>query len=384
MKNPETGVAQGSRMCKSALRLAIFLLVAAASGNPARAADDACDEAKDACYFSLAVPGDGKQILHYYASENPELAHLQSEPVLALIALHGHSRDANKTFNAALLAAQKAHVAESTLIIAPVFQVASAQSAKCSTAGVPGPAENDLLWTCSSWQEGGTAQNGSHPSSFAAMDALVLELKRRFPSLRTITIAGFSAGAQTVQHYIGFAANAPESVNLRFVVADPGSWLYFDAERPVLTQNGTPAEWSACLDGDTLRAGCEMSLSNQYAEACPDYNNWKYGTASIPANLLRTADAARKHYIDADVSYLEGDKDADNSRGTAYRVLDRSCPAETQGPYRLQRGLAYAFYDRRQLATGRHALAIVPGCAHDVACVFPSDAGRAALFGADR
>ena len=47
----------------------------------------------------------------------------------------------------------------------------------------------------------------------------------------------------------------------------------------------------------------------------------------------------------------------------------------------MQRALAYADYDRRYLAPDKpHRLTIVPGCGHNVACVFPAPAARQALF----
>jgi hypothetical protein len=42
--------------------------------------------------------------------------------------------------------------------------------------------------------------------------------------------------------------------------------------------------------------------------------------------------------------------------------------------------MAYAAYDRTLLAPERQRqVVVVPGCAHDVACVFPSDEARALL-----
>lgn len=54
------------------------------------------------------------------------------------------------------------------------------------------------------WIEGGL-DNAGKTGSFNAMDNLLADMKRRWPSLQTITVAGFSAGAQFVQHYVGFA-----------------------------------------------------------------------------------------------------------------------------------------------------------------------------------
>jgi hypothetical protein len=315
------------------------------------------------CYRAFQPPGAGGK-LNYYASMDPGDAAGsapagQPAPTRALVAMHGHPRDADTTFDAALLAVRNADALADTLVVAPVFQVAADKAGRCSTPGVPAAQPGDLLWTCGSWLEGGRADNGAHITSFAAMDALVAELARRWPSLRTVTIAGFSAGAQMVQHYIGFANQAQAgagSVAVRYVVADPGTWLYFDAWRPQPVADG----------------------------ACPGVNRWKYGTDDLPASMapVRTAAQARQRYAAADISYLEGALDSSDAKGTYYGILDKSCAAMAQGPYRMQRGLAYAQYDRTLLAPGkRREVVVVPGCAHDVACVFPSEAARAALLG---
>lgn len=334
--------------------VAATLALACLAGHAvAAAAADCSAGASPACYISFEPPGANGRF-NYYASLLPGTA---ATPTSALIALHGHSRDADKTFDAALLAASRAERLADTLVVAPLFQVDEARAAGCRTAGVPAAQPGDLLWTCGSWPAGERARNGNRHGSFEVIDALVAELVRQWPSLRSVTIAGFSAGAQTVQHSIGFAAPAPPGVALRYVVADPGSWLYFDAFRP------EPVD----------------------AATCPEVNRWKYGTEDLPEHLARSAADARARYVAAEVHYLEGALDAGAAKGNAYRVLDRSCAALAQGPYRLQRGQAYADYDRAVLAPQRpRALTVVPGCGHDVACVFPSAAARAALFGTPR
>ncbi|HGE6662124.1 TPA: hypothetical protein ACGB9F_003907, partial [Serratia marcescens] len=107
----------------------------------------------------------------------------------------------------------------------------------------------------------------------------------------------------------------------------------------------------------------------------------KYGPEALPAHLQRTAAAARRRYAAADITYLAADGDTGTAPGAYYRILDKSCAAQLQGPYRLQRALAYADYDRRYLAPEKpHRLTLVPGCGHNVACVFPAPAARQALF----
>ena len=302
-----------------------------------------------ACYLGFTPAGQTGR-LHYFASQDP--ASSPGDPHAVLVVVHGHPRDALTSFAAAWQAVQQAGTGARTLVVAPLFQVASAETIHCRSPGVPSAEAGDLLWTCASWIAGEPAR-GSPLTSFAAMDALVRELLQRWPGLRTVTVAGFSAGAQMVQHYIGFAALPPAGVALRYVVAAPGSWLYFD---PV---------WPA----DTLAA-------------CPAVQRWKYGTGQLPAGLGRSAAEARARYAQADIHYLVGALDSSDAAGTFYKILDKSCAAQAQGPYRLQRAQAYADYERRLLApVPQRSLVIVPGCAHDVACVFPSAAARAALVG---
>lgn len=338
------------------------------------------DQASLACYQSFEMPQRAGRV-HYYASRTPA-AESPAAPTRALVALHGHPRDANKTFDAALLAVQRAGAGSDTLVVAPVFQVAAADAARCSTPGVPQAQPGDLLWTCSSWLEGGPARNGAAPTSFAVMDALVEELARQWPSLRSITIAGFSAGAQMVQHYIGFAqAPAPGQTSVRYVVADPGTWLYFDPVRPQPMRAGQPVDWASCANASGPLGDCSLALREPPGN-CPAANRWKYGTDGMPASWGRTALQARQHYAAADIHYLEGERDSSDAKGTFYGILDKSCAAAAQGPYRLQRGLGYLYYDNTLLApTARRTLQTVPGCAHDVACVFPSEAARSALLG---
>ncbi len=356
---------------------------AGAQEKTADAATPAADcgaPASTACFFAFTPAGAGGQ-LHYYASRTPGAAFAAPGPAAALIAMHGHSRDGNKTFDAALLALQRAGAVDRTVVIAPVFQVATAEAAKCHTAGVPEAQAGDLQWTCASWPEGGRARNGNRLTSFAVLDALVAEVVQRWPSVKMVTIAGFSAGAQMVQHAIGFAADAPPGVALRYVVADPGTWLYFDDVRPVPMRNGLPVDWSTCQGGVGFIGDCSLQLGEP-GGVCAKVNRWKYGTDSLPESLGRGAAEARARYAAADISYLEGDLDSSDARGTAYKVLDTSCAANAQGPYRLQRGLGYGLYDHTLLAPAKQRqITIVPSCAHDVSCVFPSAAARAALLG---
>lgn len=306
-------------------------------------------------FVCLAAQAATPQLATLTLSTGQSLAYYISAPGTAkpseiMVALHGYKHDANRTFEAmqqAVAAAGK----PSVIVVAPIFAVTPDDAARCQYTGVPAARPGNALWTCSSWMDGGKAQNGAL-TSFAALDELTASLHAQFPAVAVITVAGFSAGGQFVQHYVAFARPPAPDVTLRFVVADPGSWLYFDTYRP---QTG--------------------------AALCPGYNNWKLGLEHLPPALGAETTGLRAAYAKADVQYLEGGLDDSAGPGTFYKLLAKKCGDELQGPYRLQRGAFYAAYDDKLLAHGAHHLTIVPGCAHNVSCVFPSPAARAALFG---
>lgn len=297
---------------------------------------------------ALATVGlPGGKTLSYFVSEAPNAA-----PNSALIAIQGYPRDANRTFHAAAIAAQRAGRIARTLIVAPIFQVPDVEARRfCHFRGMPDPTKSNALWHCGTWLNGAPALNAP-VTAFGALDALINHLLVTYPSIHTLTIAGFSAGGQFTQRYAAFAAKPSRPVRERFVVADPSAFLYFNRFRP----HPNPI-------------------------ACPNFNDWKFGTENLPFYLGRSAADARAAYKAADVHYLEGANDYGRGRGTAYRMLEKNCAAETQGRYRLTRGRAYAAYDRKFLARGRHSLTIAPGCAHNVTCVFTAQAAEPALFG---
>ena len=358
------------------VRLAAGLLagVLHVAASPVHAAEPTPALAAMADAYAVALGADGGMLNYYVARRASPPADDAATSVL--IAMHGHPRDANRTLAVAALAARQAGRDADTLIVAPQFQVARPADERCRTPGVPAAQAGDALWTCGSWMEGAGAKRGG-VSSFAAMDQLLADLKRRWPRLRNVTVSGFSAGAQFVQHYIGFA-NPPAGMAVRYVIADPGSWLYFDPVRPTAQRDGRAVDASTCTAPDGT---CSFTFAAPPTGQCADYDRWKYGIDQAPAALGRTGQAARTRYVDADIAYLEGAVDTGDGPGMANRLLDKSCGAQLQGPYRLQRGVAYAAYDRQVLAPSTpRTLTVVPGCAHSVLCVFPSPAAAGVLF----
>ncbi len=394
----------GQRLKKLACLSALALIASAAqAAEPAsiqsvQPTQDCSREAGAACWYSLDLPGQAGR-LHYYASRAPgQGGAAAAGPTEALLVMHGHSRDANRSFVAGLQAAQLEGKLKGTpddvLVLAPLFGVAASKADRCHTQGVPEAQPGDALWTCSSWLAGQRSQGHKGDTdelpvgrigSIAALDALLLELQKQWPSLRSVTLAGFSAGAQMLQRSAVFAAAPPQGLAVRYVIASPGSWLYFDAQRPQPQVNDQAVDWASCT---AQGAACRMVFERPDEAACPGYNRWKYGVEDLPAHLTggpgASADVAalRERYRQARIDYLAGELDSNAKRGAAYSVLDKSCAAMLQGPFRLQRAQAYAAYDQALLQPPQpRSFTVVPSCAHDVACVLPSPEARRVLFG---
>lgn len=345
--------------------LSLVLLWGAAQGHATDSVGCA-ERASAGCLYAFELPGSAGR-MHYYMSRSPGGTSAPA-PQSALLIMHGHPRDAERSFDTALQAARAAGQLPQTLVVAPLYQVPEDRASHCNTPGTPVAQPGDALWTCAGWLSGEPSLGADPIGAFNALDALLVELARQWPSLRSITLVGFSAGAQMLQHSIGFAAEPPPGVALRYVIADPGSWLYFDPVRP-LPQHSCHG------------VGCNWAFRAPPPEACAGYDAWKYGTQSLPAHLTRDAAQARARYKAAQVDYLEGALDSSAQKGTFYPILDKSCAAMLQGPFRLQRGLAYAAYDNTVLKPQRpRRMVVVPGCAHDVVCVIGAEAARQVLF----
>jgi len=277
--------------------------------------------------------------------------------VRAVIVIHGKLRNADTYFHSAEQARAAAGAsAAGSLLIAPQFLAGTDLKAHAEPA--------DLLhWRGDAWM-GGEPAAGSVPlSSFAALDAIVKRLadRRLFPNLQQITIAGHSGGGQVVQRYAiamhALPALASERIGINFLVANPSSYAYFDAQR--LTADGTPV--------------------HDVAAQCPGFDEWKYGMQNRPAYLSDYTPAQlEQSYVARQVDYLIGGNDTDPNQA----VLDKSCPAEAQGPQRMARAQAYYHYLQARHPSGlNHSFNIVPGVGHDGARMLTSACALKLMFG---
>ncbi len=272
----------------------------------------------------------------------------------ALLIFHGLKRNAGDYFAAAEESARLAGLKPAeVLIVAPQFLNEDDIGPRAVGSAV-------LRWRRSRWEGGEGALGPSALSSFEAIDAILSRLADRgvFPNLQRVVLAGHSGGGQIVQRYAvvgrGEAALRSAGVDVRYVVANPSSYLYFDRLRPA---------------GDGFAAP---------SAGCAKFNDWKYGFAGAPDYVVSARAALEQAYVSREVIYLLGAADVDPD----HPELDKSCAAELEGANRYIRGVNYFRYLQSRAGPSlRQRLVPIPGVAHEEAKMFHSACGLAALFG---
>ena len=308
----------------------------------------------------------GEAMLPAYLSR--DVTKEQSQVKRAVIVVHGRLRDADKYFGLSMRAAKSSDALAETLVIAPQI-LTYADAARHDLA------PNLSRWTNEAWLGGDVGKAPFAISSFEVLDGIIALLsdRARFPNLERIVVAGHSGGAQFVQRYavvgradqvltaaglqpyadgVEVAAGKSNVMRVRYVVANPSSYLYFDSTR------------------------------SKPVEKCAGVDHWRYGLIEPVAYVRGDNKAMEQRYLTRRVIYMAGGNDVDPN----HSALDKTCMAETQGVNRLERSTNYfAHVQKRakfQGATLRHTRVEVPGVAHDADRMFNSACGKAALFDA--
>ncbi|AXJ07065.1 hypothetical protein CFN16_23915 [Pseudomonas fluorescens] len=266
-----------------------------------------------------------------------------------LIVIHGRLRNAETYRKSGEVAAELAGQTANTLVIAPQFLNESDVSLYSLPASV-------LRWQGNDWMGGGLSTGPNPLSSYAALDEIVGRLsdRKQFPDVKQIVIFGHSGGAQVVQRYALLAQEQPalktEGIRLRYVVANPSSYAYFNEQRPVAFDHAK----------------------------CPGFNRWKYGLMDPPIySGGQTPAQLEGRYVKREVIYLLGQQDTDPQ----HPALDKSCAAKAQGAYRLERGkLFFGYLLRRHPEGVNQRLIEVPGVGHNGDGMLTSPEGQKAIF----
>src|SRR5262245_5773635 len=267
---------------------------------------------------------------------------------LAVIVVHGNQRDGDRYFDRLVSAARAEGRLWDSALFAPQFHTRK-----------DGPAPDELYWSSRGWKIGHRSLDAKRVSTFAVMDELLAQVcpesRGIFPNLETVVLIGHSAGAQFVGRYVAGGRGCPDgSLDLRYIVMNPSSYLYVDARRR------------------SAAAGFEVPSELP----CADYDNYKYGLRDLNAYMRRVGpDRIRANLFERRTYYLAGGEDTGSEAN-----LDTSCPGNLQGENRLARYANYRVYHELFTAWNGSVFEIVPGVGHDGGRMLLSDAARRAAF----
>ena len=262
----------------------------------------------------------------------------------AVIVIHGTLRNADDYYTTIEDAAKDKSILGNTLIIAPQFKTEE-----------DAPKADELYWSSSGWKIGFKSQNGNRIPSFRVIDEIIDKIEINFPNISFISIAGHSAGGQFIQRYA--ALNEKEdklrqSLRLRYVVANPSSYMYLTSDRPA-----SPSD-------------------------CPDYDEYKYGIFNLPNTLAYTdlsKEDIKAQLLSRDVFILLGTEDNDPDS----EYLDISCEANAQGSDRFDRGCEYFEHILKLDSNAGHIKLEVDGVGHSFSRIMEAEQGQMAVFDKD-
>ena len=342
---------------------------------PAKAAVTPCTTATPECTEWVALKGGPARSMVYTTYS---LEKVNAGITRALVMVHGTNRNADHYFDTAKAAAFLAGAINDTVVISP--RIASADGSCKDTL-----AANEVSYTCGgdSWKSGGNAASNKDISSFDFMDAILRKLadKKMFPNLTRIVVAGHSAGGQFANRYsMTNKVHGTLGVAISYVVANPSSYAWPDATRPIAVDDALPENavkaWASEEVHTKFTFGAAVTRqpgANGRPEQNCDatYDRWPTGLVNRAAVNGYTAaisdDQLKKQLAERPVTYLLGQVDTLPLGG-----FDSSCPAMAQGATRRARGEAFAAFVNGTLGA-KHQIQIVPECGHNDRCIYTTD-----------
>ncbi|HEX5971985.1 MAG TPA: alpha/beta fold hydrolase [Gemmatimonadaceae bacterium] len=341
------------------LRLAAATLVLAAL--PAAAQTTPCTHATTQCQEWVTLAGGPARSLVYttYRLDKPN-----ARITRALIMVHGAARNPDHYFETATAAGFLANALENTVIIAPRF-----------AAGRDSLAPNEVEWPerRDSWRSGGMSPSNPTISSFDFVDELLRELadKKVFPNLTKIVVAGHSAGGQFANRY-GMSNKVHGTlgkVQVSYVVANPSSYAWPAAVRPLPTGDANPVDaYKASLEPHAEEVHANYTYGPFDTSKAATYNKWPAGLEDRSGYTAGMSDAQlTKNLVERPATYLLGQVDVLPLGG-----FDSSPSAMAQGPTRRARGEAFFKYVNGTLGA-KHKAIIVPECGHNDRCIYTTD-----------
>lgn len=328
----------------------------------------ACTTATASCTEWVTLAGSARSLIYRTRSLDARNDGIRR----ALIMVHGTLRNADHYFSTAVAAAFLAGALDDSIVIAP--RIASAAGSCHDTL-----AQNEVSWSCTgdSWRSGGAS--ASHPdlASFDLIDAVLRKLANKsvFPNMRSIVVAGHSAGGQFVARYqMANRVHETLGVPVTYVVANPSSYAWPDSTRPQPVDDAKPENAKGAWESEKVHAS--FSYGPFDATACPNYDRWPAGLENRSSGYTAqmSDDELKKQLVSRPTTFLLGQVDVLPLGG-----FDSSCPAMAQGVTRRARGEAYVKYVNERLGA-KHAVQIVPECGHNDRCVYTTDSVLPLIF----
>ena len=310
--------------------------------------------------------GSGKSMVYAsHALDTPNSAITR-----ALIMVHGAGRNADHYFATAMGAGFLAGALDNTIIISPRF-IASPDK----------PQQDEIMWPNGgdSWRSGGMSPTHPTVSSFDFVDELLRKLsnKKTFPNLTKIVVAGHSAGGQYATRYeMTNKLHGTLGVDISYVVANPSSYAWPAAVRPLPTGDADPVDaYKASLEPNGEKVHTNFTYGAFDATKAPNFNRWPAGLENRNSYSAKSSDdQLKKQLVERPTTYLLGQVDVLPLGG-----FDSSPNAMAQGPTRRARGEAFFKYVTETLGAKHNAI-IVPECGHNDRCIFTTDIVFPAIF----
>ncbi|KAJ3236891.1 hypothetical protein HDU81_010257 [Chytriomyces hyalinus] len=240
----------------------------------------------------------------------------------------------------------------------------------------PIPESTDV--TMLTWKRGASyaqddaATTSPTTTSFQVLDTLIDTAITRFPSLSSMHLIGFSAGAQFVNRYAALSTHletVARTVRVKLVFGTSSSWLYLDPRR--ISQNTT--EPLPTHETQIPHSAFQIPTSPK------KYNAWKYGLEKAPStDTVATITARFLAYKMAFIYVMD-----DDQPGESLDVSD-ACLVQGGGMSRYARMCVYVQYLRScwEKLDGLETV-VVDGCGHDARKVYSKEDVQRLVYWAD-
>jgi pimeloyl-ACP methyl ester carboxylesterase len=356
------------------MRLSILLVMGALLTSapavdrvPFAAAVAPCTTATAPCEQWIMFGGGPARSMVYasYSLDKPNAAVTR-----ALVMVHGAGRNADHYFETATSAAFLAGALDNTVIVAPRLIAAPDK-----------PEPSEVVWPGrgDTWRSGGMSPTHPTLSAFDFVDEILRKLanKKNFPNLKNIVVAGHSAGGQYVTRYeMANKVHGTLGVAITYVVANPSSYAWPAAVRPLPTGDADPAgadKEALGADGEKLHT--QFTYGPFDATKAANYDRWPAGLEDRTGYTAQMSDEQlKKQLAERPTTYLLGQVDVLPLGG-----FDSSPAAMAQGPTRRARGEAFVKYITETLGAKPNAI-IVPECGHNDRCIFTTDVVFPVIF----